>query len=145
VAQPIFPWKPGEWSGLSPYHEKPERKLRLPLKGKDGKLRPWSFGEDNGLESLVVICRPTPLGEQGRQLLRENLTAIPRARKLAGTSPVSYPHHFQGANGPMVRINVDKNKEVEDPIFLRHLFIEEQLANFCLAGVCLSFLNAGKK
>ncbi len=134
TAQPIYPWKPGDWTSF-PTGERPVRSIALPASQDEG----WPVTGPPGMETIVMLAshKPSPQARRLQDLLR-GLSAQPwdESRPLL-IRLVRDRSHVATERG----VDFVASRRIDDSLLRTHRFLIERLAeDFELVRI-VSFAN----
>jgi hypothetical protein len=118
TAAPLYPWQPGQWASRLP-QEGPRRQLLLPEQSDSG----WEVsGGEPGMETLLLLARPTPLQDVDLPALLGDLPP----QRLHITPPVVW---FE--NGAVLQRSRAfasfQPKPIHDPVLRMQALLQERL------------------
>jgi hypothetical protein len=122
-AFPVFPWDPGDWEkrvGTEPAREIDD------LPGA-----PWDLTGPEGMETLVLLARDTPLTPAEEAEVKKRLAGLPKQSIGRVRTPVAFvdgePRLLAGTDrGP----NFSRPRSPDGPVFTTQRRIQEQLKPF---------------
>jgi hypothetical protein len=134
---PVYPWRPGHWESR-PEQERPVARLRRP----EDLLEYYPVRQGApGMETLVLLARPTPLP---RALdLRAELGELPRpvAQELRATAWFEDGLPVHNRRGRAGRFDVTRR---EDAVLATQQRLKERLGKHFTYMLAVSFANQGK-
>jgi hypothetical protein len=123
-AQPLYPWRPGHWD-QRPATESPRSRLSLPEEKADGG---WEIDKGRpGMETFLLLARPTPLPPDAEAGLRAALAGLPPQTAQGRLAVVWFE------NGEVVRGGVERGfksfdpKKIDDPVLRTQALLKEKL------------------
>jgi serine/threonine protein kinase len=140
-AAPVYPWEPGKW-GTRPPTEVPVPTLDLPEQGDQGwKITPGR----EGMESLILLARDTPLTATDEELQRL-LDGLPAQQPVQNIHAAAW---FE--NGKVVENDVSRKRldftvsNINDPVLRLQDRLRSQLQPLVCYSAAVSFARQGKK
>jgi hypothetical protein len=134
LAQPLYPWVPGDWSRLAVV-ERPASQVSLPARAD--KAWPIKPGQP-GMETLMLLARESPLPPEFD--LRDRLTGLPRSapqdpRTLVWFDDWALVQREQSRERGPSFFEVD----VKDPVVQTQALLKERLASHFVMMRAVSF------
>jgi serine/threonine protein kinase len=134
-AAPIYPWKPGQWD-TRPQKEDPRHRLELPERATKGYT---ISGDQAGMETLLLLARPTPLPPGDADIKRALSGLLPQR-------PVQNPRSavwFE--NGDVIRSDANRRalnftaEEINDPVLRMQNLLREPMRPLAPYTTAVSF------
>ena len=139
-AAPLYPWKPGDWKQRGT--EQPRTRLSLPEGAADAG---WEIEKGPaGMDTLLLLARPTPLTPDTEADLRAALTGLPSQTAQAPKAVVWFE------NGEVVRDERDRHfssfdpKRIDDPVLQTQALVKDRLQQYFAYTRAVSYTNGVK-
>jgi serine/threonine protein kinase len=138
---PVYPWTPGRWKER-PAVERPMTSLRLPSNDWSVKW-PMSANSPAGMETLVLLARPTQLG---RDVDLESLLGGLGEQARQNTSAAVWFENFEPVIiGRLRAPNFFDVKRLDDPVLRTQRELRDRLSRYFTYSAAVSFANMGGK
>jgi serine/threonine protein kinase len=140
LAQPVYPWVPGDWSRFDAA-ERPAIRVSLPQTAD--KAWPIKPGPP-GMETLLLLARESPLPP--RFDLRDRLTSLPRSAPQDARALVWFDDWALvqgGREGSRERGPSFFPVDVKDPVVQTQALLKERLVPYFTMMRAVSFANRG--
>jgi len=137
---PIYPWQPGKW-GTRPAAEEPVSRLDLPTRLTAGFTL---TGKTDGMETLVLLARDTPL-DADDTVLRGELAGLPKMNLVQNSQTAVW---FE--NGRVVEDDANRQRahfqieDISDPVLRLQEVLREKLQPLGQYTAAVSFARLGK-
>jgi hypothetical protein len=123
-AVPVYPWQPGKWGTRDRAKEKPLQRLELPPRLSQGyKIA----GDQEGMETLFLLARPTPLSASDDELKRL-LAGLEEQRPIQKRTSAVWFENGRVVENDVVRTRADfEVTDLNDPVLRLQERLQDQL------------------
>jgi hypothetical protein len=139
-AQPLYPWKPGQWDGR-PADEQPVEKLSLPEAADEG----WRVQQGPpGMETLLLLARPRPLTAANEAELKAAVTGLGPQPAQDPRSVVWFENGEEVKEDEAARAWEFNGSKIDDPVLRTQALLRGRLRPLFPYTRAVSYANAGK-
>jgi hypothetical protein len=140
-AQPLYPWKPGQWDSR-PADERPRDKLSLP---EEAANKGWEVTPGPaGMETVLLLARPEPLTAAEEAQLKATLTGFGPQAEQTPRSVVWFENGEEVKNEVAERSWGFDGAKIDDPVLRTQALLRGKLQSLFPYTRAVSYANAGK-
>jgi hypothetical protein len=140
-AQPLYPWKPGQWDSW-PADEKPRETLSLPEAAADEgwRVKPGPAG----METVLLLARPTPLTAAEGAELKAAVTGLGPQAAQGPRSVVWFENGQEVKKDDGERSWEFNGSKIDDPVLRTQALLRGRLRLLFAYTRAVSYANAGE-